>query len=361
MTQHIIAIGQLPPPLHGFSQATAGMISVLAEENGVTTYDIAPPPDAGRLTRHLRKALRVIRACTALFRWHGTSVCYLGCEGGLGLVYTLLLVACARASNHPVYLHHHSFSYIDKPSLLMRAILAVGGRNLTHIFLCEIMRERFSDTYPARIDAKVVSNAAFIPPAEIETEEAELRPLTIGILSNLNREKGLRTFLELVAEARRAGMPLRAILAGPATDSDDRAAIETAMKESGGLLDYRGPIHGDAKSRFYRDIDVFVFPTTYANEAQPLVIFEAKAAGNAVIAFDRGCIRKQLDTTDLLISRQGDFVATALAWLSELSPEPALRAKRSTTRDAYRQRHAVARENARSLLRVTVPRRNISL
>ncbi len=351
MTQHIIAIGQLPPPLHGFSQATAGMISLLSEENTVTTCNIAPPPGAGKRTRHFRKALRVLRACATLFRRRGAGVCYLGCEGGLGLAYTLLLVACARASGHPLYLHHHSFSYIDKPSILMRAILTIGGRRLTHVFLCEIMRERFSDTYPARMAAKIVSNIAFVPPAAIAIEEAEPRPLTIGMLSNLNREKGLRTFLELVAQARDAGITLRAILAGPTADSDDRAAIETAVKESGGPLDYRGPIHGEARNRFYRDIDVFVFPSTYANEAQPLVIFEAKAAGNAVIAFDRGCIRKQLDTTDLLIPRQGDFVATALAWLSELPPEPALQEKRSIIRDAYSQRHAVARENARSLLR----------
>jgi glycosyltransferase involved in cell wall biosynthesis len=90
--------------------------------------------------------------------------------------------------------------------------------------------------------------------------------------------------------------------------------IDAALGEFAGALDYRGRVLGDDKAKFYRDIDVFVFPTTYANEAQPIVVFEAKAAGKDVIAYDRACIRKQLDETDLLIPVDGEFTNMAIGW-----------------------------------------------
>lgn len=350
MTRHIVAIGPLPPPLHGFSHATAAMMDLLAEENTVVAHNVSPPVGAGRFVRHTTRAVRVLRACIGLFRERRKpdKVCYLGCDGDRGLFYTLLLVACSRLANYPTCLHHHSFGYIDKPRLLMRCVLAVGGQRLLHIFLCDIMQERFAATYRARLSSRIASNAAFVAPSP-ESTDVEANHLTIGMMSNLSREKGLETFVSLVREARDAGLAISAILAGPAADDRARAIINTAIAEFPGLLEYRGPLHGEAKARFYRDIDVFIFPTTYANEAQPLVIFEAKADGNAVISFDRGCIRKQLDTTDLLIPANGEFIPTSLAWLSEMSPGQSLRTRRAEIRNAYRDRHAAARDGARSL------------
>jgi glycosyltransferase involved in cell wall biosynthesis len=141
--------------------------------------------------------------------------------------------------------------------------------------------------------------------------------LTIGLLSNLSPTRGCTSSSPCSARRVAQGLSLRAILAGPAADIGDRAAIDAAVTEFTGALEYRGPVEDEDKARFYDDIDVFVFPTTYVNEAQPIVLFEAKASGNAIIAYDRGCIHGQLDETDLLVRQTGDF-ETAIAWLSEI-------------------------------------------
>jgi glycosyltransferase involved in cell wall biosynthesis len=351
MTYHIVAIGPLPPPVHGFSLATSAMMDLLSEDNAVVVQNLAPPATGWRLLRHPVKFAKTLRAGLSLFRHrrHADKRCYIACDGGLGQLSTLLLVATARLLSYPTYLHHHSFRYIDKPSVMMRGILALSGPDLTHIFLCDIMRDRFTDAYARRVRSTILSNAAFIAPqGEIEPQS---RPLTIGMLSNLSRAKGLDSFIALFRQIRNDGLPIRAIIAGPVADIGDRATIDAAVMAFGGALEYRGPVYGVDKARFYTDIDVFIFPTTYVNEAQPIVIFEAKAAGNAAIAYDRGCIRKQLDETDLLIPVNGAFEATASAWLCECAAGNTRQSLRRRIRQQYQNRHVEALQRAKSLMR----------
>ena len=68
MTRHIVAIGQLPPPLNGFSFATKSMIALLSEANSVTVANIAPPFGKLSLLKHPVRFARVIGACLQLFR-----------------------------------------------------------------------------------------------------------------------------------------------------------------------------------------------------------------------------------------------------------------------------------------------------
>jgi glycosyltransferase involved in cell wall biosynthesis len=350
MTRHIIAIGPLPPPFHGFSLATAAMVALLAEDNAMILHNLSPPARGSPLWRHPIKFASVISACIKLFRErrHAEKACYIACDGGYGQLYTLLLVILSRQLAYPTYLHHHSFRYIDRPTLMMRGILALAGPGVTHIFVCDIMRDRFTDTYRRRLRSAIVSNAAFVPPQP--DTEPQSRPLTIGLLSNLTRAKGLDSFVALLRQIRSEHIAVKAILAGPATDTTDRAMIDAAVREFAGAFEYRGPVYEDAKVQFYADIDVFIFPTTYVNEAQPLVIFEAKAAGNAIIAYDRGCIRKQLDETDLLVPAAGPFVEMAVAWLSQIPANDPQDLQRRRVRHEYEIRHARARERAKSLM-----------
>ena len=52
-----------------------------------------------------------------------------------------------------------------------------------------------------------------------------------------------------------------------------------------------------AKAKFFRDTDIVLFPSSYANEAQPMVIFEALANGVPVLATTVGYIAEQLTGT----------------------------------------------------------------
>ena len=82
-----------------------------------------------------------------------------------------------------------------------------------------------------------------------------------------------------------------------------------------------------------------MFPTKYANEADPLVIHEALRSGVYVIASDRGAIAETLDHGAGLTASRETFVDTAVNCVHALSVD----------RGLLRQRQRLAFEQAQRL------------
>ncbi|QIB34269.1 WcaF family extracellular polysaccharide biosynthesis acetyltransferase [Ancylobacter pratisalsi] len=348
-------IGQLPPPVHGFSFITACVVDVLKtrEDIAVTTFNIAKPPDRSGLKGALSRVTRSLGAAAAVLRGPRTQdrVCYIACDGGLGLVFTILFLAAARFAGRRAILHHHSFNYITTKRLLMRIVVGLGGRSLRHVFLCESMRDMFIARYGAGITSTIVSNAAFLPPpTDIPGRRDSDGTLVLGHLSNLSREKGLYLFLDLLETLAGQGVPVRGILAGPVAAEADRARIEQARAVLGTRLDYRGPLYGPQKRDFYEEIDVFIFPTTYENEAQPVVLFEAQAAGNLIVAYGRGCIGRQVGAYGCVIAEAADFIGTASLWLTDRANGIGQPDTRAEVRRFYAEQHAASKKDALSII-----------
>lgn len=315
--RRVIVAGPFPPPVNGFSYITQQMARALSERHQIITVNLAPGSHHGGIGYHLGRIGLAVRALGTLFmhRRDGDRVFYIACDGNLGLVYTIALCSAARALGYPLYLHHHSFGYIDRQSVLMKSLLSVTGQSATHIFLCDAMARRFASRYRKAIKGIVLSNSAFVAPSNPKRQRRRAGPLVIGLLSNLNEAKGLYVFLDVLRVARNQGLDIAAALAGPAQSVADAEAIAKAGREFGARLDYRGAVYGEAKEVFFDDIDVFLFPTRYSNEAQPTVIYEALSHGVPVISYDRGCICDQLEDNGVVVPRDEPFADRALEWL----------------------------------------------
>ncbi|MCG5239005.1 glycosyltransferase family 4 protein [Azospirillum doebereinerae] len=317
---HVVVSGRLPPPVDGMSRVTALVLDRLTERlrgrGGVEVADLSPGWNGGGFGYHRRKIGRVLGAMGRLAGGlrRADRRFYMPVDAGWGALYTAALAGTARLFGYERTLHHHSFAPIAKPTWRMRLLTRIAGADCTHVLLCPAMQLRFQRTYPAARTCMTMSNAIFTPPAS-EPRPSHGGPLRIGHLSNLCDDKGLGTLFTLLRHLQLAGVDAKLVLAGPGLDQRDNAMIAAGLMAFDGAVEYRGPVSGADKAVFYRDIDVFVFPTRYRNEAQPLVLFEAMAAGVPVVAHERGCIGSDIPR-DGLVTQDGDFVAAALPILS---------------------------------------------
>ena len=125
--------------------------------------------------------------------------------------------------------------------------------------------------------------------SELETRLLEREPrggLNVMYFSNLMLEKGIMDFLDVAAMTAHGiqfsvfGKPLN-------EGAPDAVAIRTRLDDLPANTRYIGPVYGDDRLPAWAPIDVILFLSTYATEAQPLVIIEAMSMGIIPIVYDR--------------------------------------------------------------------------
>lgn len=304
----VILVGPLPPPVHGFAVMNQLMLEHFkASFREVIACNTSPAVKGGTLGY----IFRTIFSIGSSVRAHRSRV-YLGLSGGLRQAIDAMFIAIARVRRIPIVIHHHSFAYVNQRKELTAFVFALSG-NATHVALCESMRSLLIENYrisPERI--KVLSNAALVFRRKIiSSPEATLmnnsRGVRIGFLSNITAAKGIFFFLEAIKRAKKAGLITSAKIAGPVERS-----IEEEFQKAIDSLDFAqhvGFVDEDGKASFFRSIDILVFPSTYANEAEPVTILEAFAHGVPVIATNRGCIPSMMSQSAGAIVDNSDIAA----------------------------------------------------
>jgi glycosyltransferase involved in cell wall biosynthesis len=323
----LCVIGNLPPAASGQASVNAWFMR-MAEQAGasVTTINLSPRSGPDTWQRRLSRVPRVLVGIPSLIGLLARRVVdsvYLGVAGGYGQIYDVVFASLIRLAGVRLFLHHDSYAYLQKRRRLTAMLVRIAGPSTTHIVLCEDMKERLIELYGRALQVVVISGVANIePPTNPPRARTQLK--TIGFISHLTRSKGVLEFLEVVERVCTARPDVRALLAGAITEPSLAPVIQERL-HGASWITYLGPIPDEAKSRFYEGIDVFVFPTRYANEADPAVINEAQAHGVAVIAPGRGCIGSVVAGGGGAVIREGtDFVAEAEKVLLEWYRDPIL-------------------------------------
>lgn len=297
----IVVVGPLPPPVHGagrITQAVLDQVRPVARERGVevAVVSTAPAPDRGGVGYHLDRVgvhLRAVGAVAAArSRGRGGTVVYVGGAGGAGLWYQLAVVAAARALGSRVVFHHHAYSYLSgAPSRAMRAIAGLTGRSGAHVCLSPGMAEAFRSRYRSRSAVLIVSNASFV---SADTGAGERRrtdgAFRLVHVSNLSVEKGTLRVLHAFEALRERGADVTLTLVGDAADPRVLSALERARVRHPARLHHLGTLPRSGVDAALDRADLFVLPTTYRHEAQPLVLLEALSRGIPVLATARGAI-----------------------------------------------------------------------
>jgi glycosyltransferase involved in cell wall biosynthesis len=157
------------------------------------------------------------------------------------------------------------------------------------------------------------------------------RAPTVLFLSNLMREKGP---LDLLAASRKLsaeGVAHRLVFVGATAEEDVAAAIGAAD----GVVS-RGPLYGAERDAALSEADIFVFPSYYEHECQPLSIIEAMACGLPVVASREGGVPDLVrDGVDGLLFEPRDIEGLAEALRRLLLDAPLRAALGQAGRKSY--------------------------
>jgi glycosyltransferase involved in cell wall biosynthesis len=350
MTRSVSFVGPLPPPVNGFSNVCAMMLDLLRMKMPVDVFDRAPELN-NRLLTLARQSMRPLRYLTGCIARRDDTL-YLALSGGRGQIADLTYVLIGRLFRKPIFVHHHSFAYINAPSRLNRLCFALIGK-CTHVVLSRKMGESLSGVYGLDADSiRVVSNAAFYdsPPDEMPPAHDDSAPLDIGFLSNITFEKGFVEFFRILEWLRQHSIAYRAHIAGPLATAA-RETFDRLLKEASDVR-YVGPVYGAEKERFFQQLDLFIFPTNYVNEAEPLVVYEAMRSGVFVIACDRGAISEMLRNGAGLTFAAETIVESAGQQIAKLSVDR--RALRSAQQMSLQQAQRIRSSGRQELEKLVI-------
>lgn len=313
MTHRVFMLGTFPPPVHGMAQVNESVrdalqclgADIIVLDTSAKTLNRAAWP---RFKRLLRVFCALRRFGFDALRAQPSSL-YMGLSGGYGQAYELLFLIIARLVGLRIFLHHHSFAYLNSVSPLTRLLVDVSGKQATHIVLCECMGNSLREIYGSSLVLKVISNAATTPKPFGEPVQIRKCLETVGYLGNISEEKGIYIFLDIFSALNRSGWILKGRIAGPFQDEITKNKVLARVSESPGL-EYVGSKYHAQKTEFFDSIDVLIFPSRYANEAEPLTIHEAMSRALPVLAFDRGCIQEIIPSSAGAVLRDADDVVS---------------------------------------------------
>jgi glycosyltransferase involved in cell wall biosynthesis len=311
--KRLLVLATLPPPIHGQRVVNQFFHELLSRHACVRHVEIDSRETPASKVAGLARGIFSL--------WAGRSdapaCAYLSPLAGKGLVLSAVLAAVAKWLGYRVFVHHHSFAYVDHPALAMRLLCRVVGDGAEHICLGPAMVRGLRRRYGEQLRTIIISNALLRPPRR-RREARGCSLLRLGHLSNLTLEKGLGTVISSACLALEAGLDVELHIAGPATNKAATKVLEEARSLLGDRLRYHGPLYGSQKHEFFEQLDVFVYPTRYRHEAQPLVVLEALAHGVPVAATSRGCIRDDVADAGLVVADGQAFEQLFLAWLRGL-------------------------------------------
>ena len=330
--QSVCFAGALPPPVTGMTLITKAVVDTLRSKDDLNVINWSNGTDAKGLSWRLRRLLMAFQTTLKLATGNHRGTLYYPSSAGLGLYYDLLVLWAAKLRGITVFLHHHSYAYIDSYDWRMAVSAKLIKETGVHCVYCTKMASDFSSRYGEQRFAMISPIVSqFDSPQPSRTKRKLLK---IGHLSNLTFDKGVDQAIATQQQLVANGIPVKLVLAGPCMTPAVRRHLDDAMSKSDSI-EYRGPVYGDEKRAFFEEVDVFIFPTRYRNESWGIVLTEALQAGCPIVATERGCIPHIIKgDCGLCVPTNDEFVSAAVQQITAWhhTPETFHAAQKSAVR-----------------------------
>lgn len=303
MPQSVFVLGRFPPPYDGQALATQRLAQLLEPVLDVQRLNTSPPEAeltrsrvtfrGDRVRHYLSRSLALRRALgtqpTAPVLWAAIS------PAALGHWRDVLTVLPSFAWEQPVYaiVHWGNFDRLFRSPLTRYTARLVAKRMDGFVFLNRALAARCAEWVPPEkqfVVPNTVSEDVLCHEDEVRRSRrtrARRDRLRLLFLSNMIPSKGYMDVLHAVHILHQRGISLDVSFAGRWESDADRSSfhrmvheyeLENVVAHLGGISD-RQHI-----KTLYLNADIFLLPTYYPTEAQPLTIIEALNTGTPVIS-----------------------------------------------------------------------------
>ncbi|AGH43160.1 glycosyltransferase [Paraglaciecola psychrophila] len=301
----MIFLLDLPKPIHGMSVVNKAFIDkVSSEVDDYVVINTAPSYAANYFNGILWiivKFFHTIFCCFKLFYNLSTNTnksVYRSINGGWGQCYDVFYILIVRAFSRKIYIHHHSFSYLNNTSNIFKIVKIITGNKVTHIVLSNHMADILSSKYGVeKINITIISNLFSFDDAENNYFSKPVEKVNIGYLSNIQMDKGIDAFIDVCRTLNSLNFNFTAKIAGPFSDDVSKKIVIAAVKEMAQIT-YMAPLYTEGRVNFYKSLDCFVFPSRYRYEAEPLVLYEAAMYGIYILGTRQGCMEEVIEKMD---------------------------------------------------------------
>ena len=356
----VVVFAHVPPPHHGQSQMVKLMVDGFRKDPslGIEVLHVdarlsSDMADVGSARGgKLRPLLRYCLQAWKLSRKHRCRTLYYipAPPRRTPLYRDFIVLGLLRLRFRRIVFHWHSVglgTWLETEARPWERWLAhwlLGGAEVS-IVLAASNRGDAEKLHPHRL--RVVNNGIPDPCPDYHTEIAPHRRqlperdvVRVLYLAHCTREKGLFDAVEAVVEANRRSKGVRFVMrvAGSFLSAEEEAEFRERIgrPDASGCVKHVGFAAGADKDRLFRESDLFLFPTYFANEGQPLNLIEAMAYGLPSVTTRWRAIPEYFpkDYPGLCNAKEVAGIATALGRMAGAGGS-------ETLREAFEQRYAL--------------------
>ncbi|WP_415897576.1 glycosyltransferase family 4 protein [Neptuniibacter sp. QD57_21] len=305
MKKSILIIGPFPDPLHGCSLANEVLKrGLLKREYAVEIIDMATSLSEDIGSFSFKKAAYALKNYLSIYKVFRADIIYLTPgQSFLGIVKYSLFILAARMLGKEIVFHVHGNylwqEYEKSNGIKKKLIKFLIGSSSKGIVLSPSLEKNLSPFLPRSKIFSVFNFAENYLHAPSITKKFDR--LRVVYLSNLMTEKGIFDLLEALRLLKSKGVYFEAKLAG-GIDPNIADRVFENIQELGCNVRYLGLVKGIEKKELLTWGNVFVFPTYYRSEGQPIALLEAMTTGNSIIT------TKHAGIPDILCDQNAFFV-----------------------------------------------------
>ena len=281
----ILIIGPFPPPITGNTLANKVIYNELLKRGlDVDSLNLSYGTFLEkRNTKKILLSLKRYLRCYKILRYQ-----YIYLTPGqsfAGLMKYAPFILLSKALGKKVIVHIHG-DYVWQEYESLKGLKRVLYK---YVFSLSDKGIVLSETLKRNLSPFIDKNRIFVLPNfvedylfDIEIEDKDFSYLRIIYLSNLMKDKGILDLLKALLLLKEKGIPFEAKLAGNIRE-EEKIIINDYLNKLIPEVKYMGVVLGHKKKELLKWGNVFVLPTYYRIEGQPISILEAMATGNIIL------------------------------------------------------------------------------